>query len=235
MKKLFSALLMAVLSVIYIQAKAQLAPSGIKTTYILPDGRLINADKLDSIRLAWGADRVIMRHNDDDDHNHIVRLEQLTDKMMQEMAANAAAGLETLKTMLGHTAIDFTLTDLKGNKVQLSKLRGKVVVVNFWFTACPPCIAEMPDMNQVAKDYAKRNVVFLAVTFNDKKTVEEFLKNHEFGYRIFPKSNDAISLYKIHNYPTHLIIGKDGVLKQFIVSGENLKALLIKAINEQIS
>jgi cytochrome oxidase Cu insertion factor (SCO1/SenC/PrrC family) len=85
------------------------------------------------------------------------------------------------------------------------------------------------------KDYAGKNVVFLAITFNDKKTVEEFLKSHQFSYQLFPKSDDVINTYKIHNYPTHLVIGKDGILKQFFLSGENIKAQLIKAINEQIS
>jgi peroxiredoxin len=225
----------AVLFLSALQASAQQTIAAPKITYLLPDGRAIGAGKLDSIRQAWGADRVIMKHNDDDDHNGIVRLEQLTDKMQQDMAANAAAGLETLKAMTGHTATDFTVTDIKGREVQLSKLKGKVVVVNFWFTACPPCISEMPDMNQLVKDYAGRDVVFLAITFNDQRTVNEFLKNHQFDYRLFPKSTDAISAYKIHNYPTHLIIGKDGILKQFLLSGDNIKAQLIKAINEQLS
>lgn len=234
MKYFLNTLAVAALSLFALRANAQVE-SGPKVTYILPDGSAVGADKLDSIRRAWGADRVIMRHNDDDDHKKIVRLEQLTDKMLQDMAANSAAGLETLKGMIGHTATDFTVTDLKGQQVQLSKLKGKVVVVNFWFTACPPCLLEMPDMNQLVKSYAGKDVVFLGITFNDQKTVVEFMKSHQFSYRIFPKSDEAIKAYKIHNYPTHLIIGKDGTLKQFLLSGENIKEQLISAINEQIS
>jgi hypothetical protein len=78
-------------------------------------------------------------------------------------------------------------------------------------------------------------VVFLAITFNDDKAVENFLRSHQFDYRLFPKSNNVIDAYKVHNYPTHLVIGKDGILRQFMVSGENLKVELVKAINQQLS
>jgi len=204
-------------------------------TYILPDGRAIGADKLDSIRKVWGADKVIMRHNDQDDSKKIIHLEQETDKMLQDMAANSEAQIQTLKAMIGKTATDFTLTDLKGHQVQLSQLKGKVVVVNFWFSACPPCIDEMPELNQLVKEYSRQGVVFLAITFNDSKTIDGFLKEHDFKYEIFPKSINVIHLYKIHNYPTHLVIGKDGILKQYFLSGEHIKADLMKAIREQIS
>jgi hypothetical protein len=149
MKYLLCTLAIPALCLFALRTNAQQAKSNSKVTYILPEGGIVDEDKLDSVRRAWGADRVIMRHNDENDHKKIVRLERLTDKMLQDMAANSAAGLEILKRMIGHTATDFTVTDLKGQQVQLSKLQGMVVVVNFWFAACPPCIAEMPTMNQL--------------------------------------------------------------------------------------
>ena len=53
-------------------------------------------------------------------------------------------------------AQDFTLTDLEGNKVTLSELKGKVVILNFWATWCPPCVGEMPDLNEAAVEFSKR-------------------------------------------------------------------------------
>lgn len=63
----------------------------------------------------------------------------------------------------GHTAPEVTLTKLDGSAVALSSSRGKVVLLNFWATWCPPCNEEMPELVAIAKEYEARGVVFIAV------------------------------------------------------------------------
>ena len=77
---------------------------------------------------------------------------------------------------------DFTLNDLHGNKITLSQLRGKVVVVNFWATWCPPCRLEMPDLDALYTRLQPRGLVVLAITGEDAPKVEAFLAKN--GYHL---------------------------------------------------
>lgn len=203
-------------------------------TYILPDGRTIGPDKLDSLKKVWGADRVIMKHNEADDAGRIIHLEQLTDQMMSDMAANVDAQGKWLEAMLGKAAADFTATDMQGNMVTLSALKGKVVVLNFWFTSCPPCIAEMTDLNKLSVKYVGQNVVFLGLSFNDSTAVGKFLSSHQFKYQLLVKAKGAIEAYKIHSYPTHLVIDKNGNLIDFHTSSDQIFELLSAAIDKSL-
>ena len=87
-------------------------------------------------------------------------------------------------------ALDFTLPDLDGKDVSLKSLRasGKVVVVNFWATWCPPCRKELPDLVELAKEY-KDDLVILGVTIDtpqtaDIKKLQKFQTEHSLGYPI---------------------------------------------------
>lgn len=132
----------------------------------------------------------------------------------------------------GELARDFIVTDLKGNTIKLSDLRGKVVVLNFWFTKCPPCVQEIPDLNALTQDFAGKDVVFIAITFNTTEVVQQFLNSTPFNYTIAPNANHAIGIYGVQSYPTNMVINKNGeiVLKD-IGYRTNMRALLTKTIN----
>lgn len=124
---------------------------------------------------------------------------------------------------VGTMAKDFTVTDLAGKKWSLSQLKGKTVVLNFWFTSCAPCIQEMPELNTLSDKYKKNeNIVFLAITYDTKEVIEKFLSKREFKFNLVPKSIDVINEYGVSSYPTSLVIDGDGKI-----------ALSITAYNEQ--
>lgn len=132
---------------------------------------------------------------------------------------------------------DFTLTDLEDNTINLKTLKGKVVVLNFWFIACKPCQMEMPDLNELKTEYNGQEVVFLALTFDKKKAVQKFLKTNPFDYQIFPNASDVIQEYGVMAFPTSIVIGKDGNLVDSITGGshaikEQIKAMIEKALND---
>lgn len=132
----------------------------------------------------------------------------------------------------GEKAYDFIATDLDGNTFKLSDLKGQVVILNFWFTNCGPCIQEMPELNNLADNFKNKKVKFLAVTFNKKEIVEQFLKTKDFNFTLIPNANNIISLYGVNTYPTTIVINK----KSEIVTKEvgyrtNIKSVLTKAIN----
>lgn len=135
----------------------------------------------------------------------------------------------------GEKALDFIVTDLKGNTIKLSELKGKVVVLNFWFTKCGPCVQEMPSLNKLVDEFKDKDVVFLAITFNKKDIVEQFLKEKPFAYTIVPNANDVITMYGVKSYPTSIVINKKGeiILKE-LGFRTNIKSVLSKSIESQL-
>ncbi|MDX1277791.1 peroxiredoxin [Oceanihabitans sediminis] len=135
----------------------------------------------------------------------------------------------------GEKALDFIAKDINGKHYKLSELRGKVVVLNFWFTKCGPCIAEIPQLNALVSNFKNKDVVFLAITFNKKDIVKPFLESNPFAYTILPNANDVISMYRVNSYPTSIVINKKGeiVLKE-LGYRTNIKEVLATSIDASL-
>lgn len=142
-----------------------------------------------------------------------------------------AKRIEVLNAMIGKPAKDFTLVDLNNKKIELSKLKGKVVVVNFWFTGCPPCIEEIPELNKLATSYNKSKVKFLAITFDKADAVRNFQKVHDFKFQILADAKKVTEDYNIMLYPTTFVIDKSGIIRLAINSDKNIEANLKGAIS----
>ncbi len=108
------------------------------------------------------------------------------------------------------TAPDFTFTDLSGVTQRLSDLRGKVVVLNFWFIDCPPCIAEMPALNNLVSRNAGENVVFLGLALDQAAALRSFVTKRQFDYRIVPDTRGVWTDYGVRAAPTHIVIDANG-------------------------
>ena len=80
--------------------------------------------------------------------------------------------------------MNFTLSDLHGKTWTLKDLRGKVVLVNFWATWCPPCRKEMPDMEALHQEFKEQGLVMLAISDEESDKVEPFVTEHKFSYPI---------------------------------------------------
>lgn len=111
----------------------------------------------------------------------------------------------------GEAAPDFSLTDIKGNHYTLNNLKGKIVVLNFWFTTCASCITEMPELDGLVDKYGSdKNIVFLAVTFDKADKVKQFLAKKEFKYNIISDQAELIKKYGISAFPTSIIVDRNG-------------------------
>jgi len=105
----------------------------------------------------------------------------------------------------------FKTTDINDNKVNTKNLAGKIIVLNFWFINCPPCIMEMPELNKLAETYkSDSSVVFFAIALDKKDDLEQFLKNTRFGYTIIDNGRYIADQYRITSYPTNVIIDQNG-------------------------
>jgi peroxiredoxin len=106
---------------------------------------------------------------------------------------------------------DFEVDLIDGSKFKYSENKNKIIVLNFWFTRCGPCKAEISELNKTFEKFKdNKDVIFLAISFEDKKTVEDFLKKQEFLYKIGINGATAIRKFKVVAYPLHIIIDKKG-------------------------
>jgi peroxiredoxin len=109
-------------------------------------------------------------------------------------------------------APDFIAFDMDGNSIKLSELQGKVVVLNFWFIKCGPCVQEMPELNALKKQFNTKDVVFLAITFDKKENVQTFLETKPFAYTIAPNASDVVQLNRVRSFPTNVVLDKNGMV-----------------------
>lgn len=126
---------------------------------------------------------------------------------------------------VGAPASDFTLTSLDGKPVSLSSFKGKVVILNFFATWCPPCRAEMPDLESTYKDLKDKGFEVVAVDLQeDKNTVSGYAKSLGLDFTILLDPNaDVFGQYRINGLPTSFFIDKDGTIKDFTIGGLNKK------------
>jgi peroxiredoxin len=111
----------------------------------------------------------------------------------------------------GKSFAHFKTSDINGNKINTKNLAGKIIVLNFWFIKCPPCIMEMPDLNKIADSYKEDSwIVFIAIALDKKYELEEFLEHTKFKYTIIDNGRYVAQQYNISSYPTNVIIDPQG-------------------------
>ena len=108
--------------------------------------------------------------------------------------------------------VDFTLPLLNGGNAALSSYKGKVIILNFWATWCPPCRAEMPSMETLYQRLKSRGLELLAVDLDeDKASVQQFIRNGRFTFPVLLDEGGKIgSKYVISAIPTSFIIDREG-------------------------
>lgn len=116
---------------------------------------------------------------------------------------------------VGRLAPDFTLTDLEGNRITLSDFRGKVVLINFWASWCPPCRAEMPDIEAVYQEYKDKGVVVVGIDIREPEDiVRQFVADGGYSWTFVLDTTGAVaSTYAITAIPTSFFLDKEGVIQ----------------------
>lgn len=113
----------------------------------------------------------------------------------------------------------FAIKALDGETLRLADLRGKVVVLNFWFIGCAPCRVEMPGLNKLVDEFSGQDVVFIGFALDKPEELRNFLKEVTFKYQIVAEASAITALYGVSAYPTHVIINKQGQIEFFLVGG----------------
>lgn len=91
------------------------------------------------------------------------------------------------------------------------ELANQIAVINFWFEKCPPCIAEMPELNKLTERYASKGVRFIGLTYDSPTAVKRFQKRNGYKYQLVSISKDDIRRLNInHGFPSNILIDRNG-------------------------
>ncbi|MCM4168677.1 Thiol-disulfide oxidoreductase ResA [Arenibacter antarcticus] len=123
------------------------------------------------------------------------------------MATSAAMVKEGMQTPLD--TYEWELTDLKGETLQFESQKKNVVLLNYWATWCPPCVAEMPTLQKLYDDYGDK-VTFMFVTDDDRKKVDAFLEKRNLYLPVYYSNSPEPKVLSSKLLPTTYIINKEG-------------------------
>lgn len=141
----------------------------------------------------------------------LARFEHVSVSMKGQEYAEAMA--KVVATEQARAKADFTLTDIEGKTWTLSALRGKVVLVNFWATWCPPCRKEMPDLETLSKQFKDQGLIILAISDEDASKVKPFISEHQYTYPILLDPGRKINtLYLVDGIPKSFVYDRKGKL-----------------------
>lgn len=196
--------------------------------YYIKGGKEIAYDKIDSVIQAWEG-KVSIGHETEGNVQKII-LTKMDDEMMKQREEK----MKMTDAMTGKLAPPFELTDINGKKYSLKDLKGKVVVLNFWFVACVPCVVEMPELNNLKEKYKGKNVVFLAIGLEDAVQIKEFLKTNTFNYTLLSEGKKTADAYQVSVFPTSMVIDREGVIRYSQLGGQDVLESLSKEIDKQL-
>jgi len=146
------------------------------------------------------------------------------------------AGCASKVNLEGKQAPDFSLKALDGKTYKLSDLKGKVVLLDFWATWCPPCREELPIIEKLHQEFKDKNLVVLGISNEDRQTIENFLKNNRLTFPILIDEREKVGKsYKVVAIPRVLLIDKTGKIRKDILGYNPKNEEILRELIERLS
>ncbi len=136
--------------------------------------------------------------------------------------------------MEGKPIPDFSFKALDGKVYTSANTKGKIVLFKCWFISCVQCVAEMPALNEVVKQYEKRDdIVFISLAIDQKKELKQFLTKTKFDYAtVANQKNYMEKKLHVQLYPTHFIIDKKGIMVKAVDDEREMEFFLTKELGK---
>ena len=131
---------------------------------------------------------------------------------------------------VGQAAPDFSVTTLDGQTIQLSELKGKRVVLDFWATWCPPCVKEIPHFIQLRNEASAEELVLVGISTEDADTLKAFVKKQGVNYPIGSAENLPTPYKDVEGIPTTFFIDRQGVIQDVFVGYHEFATLKTHAL-----
>ena len=141
----------------------------------------------------------------------LVRYEHMQAQSDNPQFAGALSKLEAADA--ARQLVDFTLSDLQGNSWHLRDLKGKVVLVNFWATWCPPCRKEMPDLQALYDKYKDQGFVVVSISDEKAAKVQLFISERKITYPVLLDPGRKVNdLFQVEGIPKSFVYDREGKL-----------------------
>ncbi len=176
--------------------------------YQAPNGKIFTSEKYEEVKLKLSERGEVNEEilSTIERNDSIIKLFKTTVKEVNPFAE--------MENFIGKKLPFENLKDINGNPFNMESLNGKPTLVNLWFVNCPPCIEEMPYLNELKAHYGDR-VNFVAVTFDKKKKVDDFLSNRTFDFTHIIDAQVAMDNLKNKSYPLNIYLDKNGIIKSY--------------------
>jgi peroxiredoxin len=159
-------------------------------------------------------------------------------RQITEMAQSNLEDLETLKRLaIGSKPIPFEVKTTDGETLSLEKLRGKVVLIDFWATWCGPCRVEMPNVVKLYKKNRKKGFEIVGVSLDrSRSAMDQYVKANEMDWPQFFDGkywqNEIAMMYRVRSIPATYLIDRQGVIRYRALRGRELEAAVAKLLEE---
>lgn len=128
--------------------------------------------------------------------------------------------------LVGTELADFSLKDTEGRDFTLSGLRGRVVLLDFWATWCPPCLAELPYIEKLHREFKDQGLVVLGVNNEEAAVARDFMKTKAYTFTtLVDVDRQVADRYEVEAIPQVIVIGKDGKVASHHVGLKSEKEL----------
>ncbi len=130
-------------------------------------------------------------------------------------------------------APDFMLSDMNGDMREIADFKGKVVIINFWATWCPPCREEIPHLIELYEEYRDKGleIIGISLDWNAKRVAGPFIEENGINYTVLLGDDNISDLYDVVSIPTSYILDREGgIVKKYI--GYRDKEVFEKKIEE---
>lgn len=157
---------------------------------------------------------------------------------MLAMAKSNLEDMDVIKQLaIGGDPISFNVKDLKGKSLSIEKFKGKVVLLDFWATWCKPCIAEMPNVKRLYKQYQKEGFEIIGISLDHQKaSLESYIKRNDIQWPQFfdgaAWNNEIAQKYKVRSIPATYLLDRNGKIRYKSVRGSQLAQAVEQLIKE---